>query len=556
MEQRIVGDRPGQLPPPEQGPKRPATARRAMVSTSHPAVTKAALAVLRDGGNAVDALLTAMPLQQVLEPQMSTLAGGFGLLYWEAATGTASYLNANLDHPAGAPIPPRDVRETSGQRIGVPGTVVGMRAAAERFGTRPWASYFAPAIVAAEDGFPMYSFLYGELASAYNRLTHHASGRERYTPGGYLPPVGETWRQPKLAATLRRVAEPDGAEWFQRGDFARRFAAAVRETGGAMTEEDFAGYRARWHEPVRFRYRGHELLGAPPPETGGLYCGFVLGVLEQLDLAALGPWPDSPRALATIARVLTAADEHARYAADPEAFDLPTELILSPEYCALQARLLERSFPTVDLTPPKEEGAEAETPAHDPDRTNGLGSNHLVIVDEAGNWLTMLHTVYGSPFGTGLVVDGVGVNTGNGFGGVSVGPGRRIVTPLCPVLALRDGVPWLGLGTPSYPPPYIALVLLNLLEYGLGLQDSIEAPRFRFDTEAKGPRTGWALGKLTAETRLPPATLDGLAALSIETAPLGDYNWHVGSVHAVLRRDDGTLLGAADSRRGGYAAGL
>src|SRR5918997_1173832 len=165
----------------------------------------------------------------------------------------------------------------------------------------------------------MYSFLYGELASAYNRLTHHASGRE---------------------------------------------------TGGAMTEEDLAGYQARWHEPIRFRYRGHELLGAPPPETGGLYCGFVLGVLEHLDLAALGPWPDSPRALALLARVLTAADEHARYAADPDAFDLPTELILSPEYCALQARLIEGSFPKVDLTPPKkEEGAEAETPAHDPDKT-------------------------------------------------------------------------------------------------------------------------------------------------------------------------------------------
>lgn len=532
-----------------------ATGRRAMVSTSHPAVTYAALAVLRDGGNAIDAVLTAMPLQQVLEPQMSTLAGGFRLLYWEAASGRAYYLNANLDHPAGVAIPDRGVKETSGQRIGVPGTVVGMRAAAERFGTRPWASYFAPAIAAAEDGFPMYSFLYGEMATAYNRLTYYPSGRERYTPGGYLPRVGEVWRQPRLAATLRRVAEPDGAEWFQRGEFARHFVAAVRETGGAMTEDDLAAYEARWDEPVRFAYRDHALLGAPPPETGGLYVGFALNVLQHLDLAALGPWPESPRALATIARVLALADrEIGQYAADPAAFDVPAGVLLAPEYGALQGQLLAGSFPTADLTPPaKDDGGE---PAGDRDGAGKTDSNHLVVVDQAGNWVTMLHTVYGSPFGTGLVVDGVGVNTGNGFGGVAVGPGRRIVAPLTPVLALREGRPWLGLGTPSYPPPYITLVLLNLLEYGMSLRDAIEAPRFRLDTEAKGPRTGWAIGKLTAETRVPQATLDGLAALGIETAPLGDFNWHVGSAHAVLRAPDGALTGVADSRRGGYAAGL
>ena len=300
------------LPAPEQGPKQLASGQRAMVSTSHPAVTAAALEVLRSGGNAVDAMLTAMPLQQVLEPQMSTIAGGFAMLHWDAGTGQTTYLNANLDHPEGGTIPSRDVTETSGQRIGVPGTVVGMRAAAERFGSRPWASYFAPAIAAAEDGFPMYSFLYGEMASAFNRLTYYPSGRERYAPDGYLPPVGATWRQPKLAATLRRIAGPDGADWFQQGEFAEHFAAAVRETGGAMTVEDLAGYRPRWDEPTRFRFRGHDLLGSPPPDTGGPYVGFALGLLDQLDLGRLGHWADSPRALALVARVLALADDQIR----------------------------------------------------------------------------------------------------------------------------------------------------------------------------------------------------------------------------------------------------
>ncbi|HEU5330219.1 MAG TPA: gamma-glutamyltransferase, partial [Thermomicrobiales bacterium] len=147
-------------------------------------------------------------------------------------------------------------------------------------------------------------------------------------------------------------------------------------------------------------------------------------------------------------------------------------------------------------------------------------------------------------------------NTGNGFPGVAVGPGRRIVAPLAAVLALRDGVPWLGLGTPSYPPPYVTLILLNLLGYGMSLDEAIEAPRFRLDREAKGPRPVWNIGRLTTETRLPQATLDGLKALGIEVSPLGDFNWHVGSVQAVMRdAATGALVGAADSRRGGHAAG-
>ncbi|MFN8513458.1 MAG: gamma-glutamyltransferase [Chloroflexia bacterium] len=541
------------LPLPEQGPKAVARAGRAMVSTSHPAVTQAALGVLRDGGNAVDAMLTAMVLQQVLEPQMSTIAGGFAMLYWEAKSGRAYYLNAELDHPTGGTIPNRDITETSGQRIGVPGTVVGMRAAAERFGTRPWESYFGPAIAAAEEGFPMYSFLYGEMSVASGRLSHYPSGRERYTPDGYLPRVGQIWQQPKLAATLRRIAHPDGAEWFQAGEFAERFAAAVRDSGGALTVEDMRNYAVRWDEPTPFRFRGHEFLGSPPPDTGGPYVAFCLGILEQCDLAGLGDWRTSPRALALIARVLALADDHiGRYCVDPAAFDSPLDTILSPEYLALQASILQGSFPKVDLSSPKQDGQMVTGVPNDPNKTD---SNQIVIADEQGNWLTMLHTVYGSPFGTGLVVDGVGTNTGNGFPGVAVGPGRRIVAPLTSILGLRNGKPWLALGTPSYPPPYITLAMLNLLAYDMTLQEAIEAPRFRFDPDAKGPRPAWAIGRLTLETRLPQETLDGLGRLGIAVNPLGDFNWHVGSVQAVQRDGDGQLSGVADSRRGGYAAG-
>jgi gamma-glutamyltranspeptidase/glutathione hydrolase len=182
-----------------------------MASSSHPEVTETILDVLRDGGNAVDAMLTAIPLQHVLEPQMSTLAGGMGgLIYW-AETGELIYLDSELDHTRDAPAShsmakPSEIGTTSGKRIGVPGTVPGMAAAAARYGSRDWSDYFGPAIRRAEDGFPMYSFLYGEMSAAYERIGVHPASREKWMPEGFVPPVGDMLRQPVLARTLRKLA--------------------------------------------------------------------------------------------------------------------------------------------------------------------------------------------------------------------------------------------------------------------------------------------------------------------------------------------------------------
>jgi gamma-glutamyltranspeptidase/glutathione hydrolase len=155
----------------EQGPKPLAYGTSGMVSTSHPLLTATALPVLQEAGNAIDALLTAMLVQHVVEPQMSTPPGGFGVLYWDVATRAAISLNANIDRASHAGTATDSVSYTSGVRIGVPGTVPGMRALADRFGTRTWENYFEPAINFADEGFAMYSFLYGEMAAAYDRIS-------------------------------------------------------------------------------------------------------------------------------------------------------------------------------------------------------------------------------------------------------------------------------------------------------------------------------------------------------------------------------------------------
>lgn len=537
---------------PEQGVKPVAEGRRAMVSTSHPAVTRAALDVLRQGGNAVDAALTAMLYQHVVEPQMSTPAGGFGALIYDAKTSRAYYLDAELDHTQGAPVGrtlggPSTVPPTSGLRIAVPGTIAGLKAAADRFGTLAWGDYFGPAIAVAENGFPMYSFLFGELSdAALARLGVHPSGRETYfKPDGFIPHVGEIWKRPAMAATLRRIAA-EGPDYFYRGEWARHFVDAARETGGRLTLEEMAAYRPAWREPLESTYRGHVILGSPPPATGGPLIGMTLNVLEHVDLTAYGHYTESARALALVRRVIESVqNDVTEYVADPAAKAVPIDILMSKEYAAIKARLIEASWPKVDLdTGDAAASPDPERPGHDPLSTD---TNHIVVADEQGNWVSLTHTVYGTTFGTGLVVDGIGVNSGNAFPGANAGDGRRVVAPLPPTFVMRDGRPWIALGSPGLSNRAVAITLMNVLGYGMALDAAVNAPRF----------DGFAPGQpFRVETRIPDHVRDGLRAYGISVDPQAPFNWHFGSIQAVMRDPQtGLLTGVADARRGGYAEG-
>jgi gamma-glutamyltranspeptidase/glutathione hydrolase len=175
-------------------------------------------------------------------------------------------------------------------------------------------------------------------------------------------------------------------------------------------------------------------------------------------------------------------------------------------------------------------------------------TNHLVIVDKQGNWVSMTHTVYGSTFGTGLTVDGVGVNSGNTFQGVGVANGRRVITPFPALMALDDeGKPWLAIGSPGLSSRAVALTLINLIGYGMDPYASVDAPRFR----GYGPSDA-----LQVESRIPKEVVDGLAGFGVRVDLSAPYNWHMGSIQLIVRdRETGELVGVADPRRAGHAAG-
>lgn len=540
---------------PDQGRKAVVTAPKAMVSSSHPEVNRVALEVLKKGGNAVDAMIAAVILQPILEPQMSTLAGGLGALIYEAKTGTLHYLDAELDHTAsGAPITAvlgeggEGVPETSGLRIGVPGTVPGLRAAAERFGTLPWSEYCQPAIRLAEQGFPMYSFLYGEMAeAALGRLSAYPSGREEYLPDGFVPPVGATVRRPRLAATLRRLAD-EGPDHFTKGEWARRFVEAVRSSGGQITLEEVAGYAPRWEEPIRTSVYDVVVAGPPPPSNGGALIQMVLGLGERLRLKQQPHYTESARTLATLRRIFEVVESSTNsFVRDPLSFEVPIATLLSKDYLALQAALIDGSWPRDAAAPaaPPGPAPAGRGAGFDPFSTD---TNHLIIADAMGNVVSVTHTVYGSTFGTGLVVDGVGMNSGNGFPGTGSGKGRRVVSPFPATMLLKGGKPWLAIGSPGLASRAVAIVLTNLLGFGKDLYAAIDAPRFLGSQPTQ---------TFLVEARVPEPVRDGLRPYGIlrvqATTP---YNWHMGSVQAVMRDEaNGGWIGAADPRRGGHAAG-
>ena len=541
----------------EQGAKPVAKASEAMASSSHPRVTLAILEVLQQGGNAVDGMLTAIPLQHVIEPQMSTLAGGMGgLIYW-ADTGELIYLDAELDHTLDAPAAPSmarpdDIEITSGQRIGVPGVVPGLAAAAERYGTLSWKDYFGPAIDAASNGFTMYSFLYGEMYDAFERLGAHPASRAKWMPDGFLLPVGDTVRQPKLAQTLIRLAN-EGPEYFTKGPWAERFVEEVNRTGGQITIEELSAYEARWVEPLQFDYMGHQLFGAPPASTAGVLNGMIFNILEQSDLKAMGHYTKSAESLFLIRKAFEQAQLFTTsFIGDPNTLDVPARTLLSKELGRQLATLIAESRPR--LNPQNSEtvvGAPSIKGSYDKHAYKPhmyTDTNHLVIVDKDGNWVSMTHTVYGDTFGTGLSVDGVGANSGNTFPGVGTGSGRRVITPFPALMAVDDsGKPWLALGSPGLSSRAVALTLINLIGYGMSPYEAVDAPRFqgygRYD-------------KLQVETRIPQNVLDGLEARGVQIDLSAPYNWHMGSIQLISKdAQSGELTGVADPRRAGHAEG-
>jgi gamma-glutamyltranspeptidase/glutathione hydrolase len=524
------------------------------------------LDVLRSGGNAADAVVAGSMMSATVEPHMTNHGGAVTCLYWDARTGRPYALNSTGTIVPG--LPPFRVYPAGlggfaaagrGAMAVIPGFVPGLGAVHQRFGSRPWAELCEPAARVADEGHLVHGFEYANLEESRPATAYLPEGRALFLADGFLPQVGDRFRNPALARTLTRLGA-EGPEYFSRGEWARQFVAEANRLGWRITLEHMSAVPPRWQDPLRYRVGEREVVQLPPPERTGATCAFFLGVLQRMEIAKLGPPFQSADALYLWAHALRWVDWELGRMQDPALFEVPLDVWLSAEHQAHVAQLIQRGQPRIDLSehvrltagvPGMAAAGAGGAPG--PEREPSLGSCELSVVDQQGNWAQVLNTMQtgGIP---GAVVKGVAMTGSHvdwGLTGVMSGwltGGGRISLIMGSTFVLEGGRPCIGLGTPGSPHRTVPQVLAHILLYGMDPYEASLQPRC------------WPLGdnyQLQVESRLPEAVVTGLTRKGIQVRPMAPFEWRTGSFQVCWRdRSSGLYHASTDPRRAGWADGI
>lgn len=523
--------------PGRYGAKDVATGSEGMVVSSEPIAAAAGAGVLRDGGNALDAILAVAATQLITEPHMTSLTGGISLVYREASTGQASYLSGNINAPlAGLPdFSGTDLFRARG--VPVPGWWPALSEAHERFGSVTLGRVLEPAIDVAREGFAVSPYLFGEMYSARQNLGMNPQSREIFFRDGSLIGPGEALVQEQAARTLERLRD-EGMSYYL-GDFARAFCAASDSDGGVITPADFEAYRPEWADPVCGTYRGFEIVGSAPPDDGGMQLVEAFNILENLDLASLGPASESPRTLSA----LIAAHNAVYYAPPRERRFRESErimdAILSKEYGRQRFETLDTLAHPASTTPPNP------------------GTIHISVIDADHNVATLTHSHMASPWVNGLYAEGFQLAGGGSFfQRVMPQPGERATIYLAPSMVLQDGKPVIVSGSPSVS--LVACVLqnlVNLMDFGMTIEQSVAEPRF--GARPHDPARGWVPGT-TLESGFPDPVLREVRAWAernrLWTRDIGPWNSMTGNFDGItIDPSTGLMRSCGDPRRMGAA---
>lgn len=542
-----------------------ATGRDWMVTAANPLAAEAGAAMLRAGGNAVDALVAVQLVLGLVEPQSSGLGGGAFLVYWDAAAGALTTFDGRETAPraatptlfldgAGEPLSFMDA-VIGGRSVGTPGTPALLETVHTRYGRLGWDALFAPALDLAENGFAVSPRLAGLIAGDVATLARDPAARAYFLDAAGAPLAeGAVLKNPAYADTLKAL-RADGGATFYEGALARAMVGSVRGSAnpGGLSLEDLRDYQVKERAPVCGAYRGLTVCGMGPPSSGALTLGQILGLLEPYDLKALGPAsPEAWRLIADASRLAFADRE--RYIADADFVPVPTKGLLAPDYLGARAKLLagDDSLPEVAAGTPKWDHAGVAPARADGAAPELPSTTQITIVDARGNVVSMTSTIEAG-FGSRLMVGGFLLNnelTDFSFrshrDGVPVAnrvePGKRPRSSMAPTIVLKDGRPVLALGSPggSQIIGYVAKTLIAHLDWGMSLPDAIAAPNVLARFNAVEIEAGTA-----AETLAP-----GLSELgfTVKTGPM------TSGVQAVAITPQG-LIGAADPRREGVAIG-
>jgi gamma-glutamyltranspeptidase/glutathione hydrolase len=550
-----------------QGPKPVVRGKQAVASSQHPIVTETMLDVLKAGGNAVDACIAGAITQATVQLDMTNHTGTVSFLYWEAKSGKTYYLNSMgtlVPHlPPFRTYPPGLGGVAAGPPMAcIPGFMPGMGAMHQKFGTKPWKELVEPAIKWAEDGFPIDEFTRAVLEFELDGNTYFPAMRALLAPTGFTPSVGETLKNPALAKTLRRLGE-EGPGYFTTGEWGKRFVETANNLGWAIKQSDLAANPPRWMEPVSYDYKGYRIVQPAPPERQGVFCCLVLGILKHLDLAKLGHYTESAESLYYMAQALRRAEFELGLLWDPEYFGVPSDVWMDDDFHAKIARILEKSRPKsgVDLTKHVElttgkaqlQAFGWATGAPSGGAKQPSGSCELTCVDRNGNWVQMMNTLQSGGI-PGMVVEGVPMIGSHAFFAMSASiagwlgvPGYRMRSVMGNTIVLKDGKPFLSMGTPGNVHCTIPQMLSTVLDYGKDPYEATVLPRM---LPMRDDFT------IEIENRIPTRVLTDLVKLGAKLKPLPPYDFHMGSFQQAWREPSGSLAAATDPRRAGMAGGL
>ena len=548
-------------------PLRPTHAPHALVASAHELASRAGVEMMQAGGNAVDAAVATAFALAVVHPQAGNIGGG-GFLLLRNSTGETHFIDFREKAPAAATENMyldaqgnviKDLSIVGCKSVGVPGSVAGLAYAERKYGKLSLKKVIAPAIKLAREGFPL---SYEDAEDLHDKdLAKFADSFRIFQRGGKLFQPGEILKQPELAQTLERIAQnPDD---FYHGALAAEIAAAIQKGGGLITTDDLAHYEVKEREPIRGTYRGYEIISAPPPSSGGVALIEILNILEGFDLAKLGNRSGETIHLTSEAfrRVFY---DRADFLGDPDFAKIPVPQLIDKKYAAAWRASIDPNHASVskDLKRPPFENLEriAEflpVPVREPKNTT-----HYSVVDGGGNAVAVTTTL-NDLFGSRVTAEGLGFllndemndfaakqGVPNAYGLIqgpanAIGPNKRPLSTMTPTIVLKDGKLFLVLGSPggSTIITTVANVLMGVVDFGLDIQEAVNAPRFHHQ---------WLPDEIRIEDRISPDTMNVLRSKG-HKLKVGHF-WGDGEC-IMIDPKTGERLGASDARNNGKAVG-
>ncbi len=520
--------------------------QQGIVATSQTLASQAGAQILGRGGSAVDAAIAANAVLGVMEPMMDGLGGDLFVLFWDAETGKLTGLNASGPAPHGlspellAKAGFKEMPREGIHSVTVPGAVDGWARMHQRYGKLPWKDLFQAAIAYAESGFPVPEVVQDVWAHEGNvkLLQSHPESARTFLTEGKVPRVGELFRNPAMARAFRLIAEK-GRDAFYKGEIASAILKTSERLGGTMTAEDLSSFSSEWVEPISVDYRGWRVFELPPNGQG-------MAALEMLNIMEVFP-PSAGGAFSAeelhkrIEAMKLAYSDLRRYDADPRFSDIPVGGLLSKKYAKARAALIKPQ-------------ANCDVPPGAPISSD---TTYLTVVDKRGNIASWIQSVAGV-FGSGVTVEGMGFVLQNRGGGFSLEPknpnvlagGKRPFHTIIPAF-MEEGDEHIGFGIMGGPvqPTAHAQFVSNVVDYGMNIQQAIDAPRFG------PPGRGTNMCAVPIESRVPMPALQQLFEWGHLVNIHREFDWYfMGRGQAILHNSKTNInYAASDPRADGSA---